>query len=338
MTTSPEAAAAFEYADFAPPAWLRGPHAQSVLSSTAPRQWLVQRRAKHYLAAATPLLIDCGEGVRLSGHFNAASEAAANGRLIVMLHGWEGSSQSVYNLALGPQLQQAGYDTLRLNLRDHGDSHHLNEEMFHSCRLPEVVGAIAAITRRFPERRVSIVGYSLGGNFALRVARESARAGFRLEQVVALCPVLDPRQTMHALVTGPGIYQQYFIKKWRRSLEKKRAAFPHLYRFDNLAHFDDIGAMTDYFVTRYTEYGDLQTYLQGYAITEGRLDGLAVPATAILADDDPVIPVDGLHRLDRPAALRVVRTRYGGHCGFLNGWLERSWSDAFVLAELQRRR
>ncbi|MEE4186148.1 MAG: alpha/beta fold hydrolase [Gammaproteobacteria bacterium] len=337
MSTSPRQTADFEYANFLPPAWLRGPHAQSVLSSAAPRQWLVQRRAEGYLAAAEPLLIDCGDGVRLSGFFNAGADPA-NERLVIMLHGWEGSSQSVYNLALGPQLQQAGYDTLRLNLRDHGDSHHLNEEMFHSCRLPEVVGAVAAITRRFPERRVSMVGYSLGGNFALRVAREAGRAGFELEQVVAICPVLDPRQTMQALVTGPGIYQQYFIRKWRRSLEKKRAAFPHLYQFDNLTHFDDIGAMTDYFVTRYTEYADLQTYLQGYAITEGRLHGLTVPATAILADDDPVIPVAGLRSLDRPAALRVVRTRYGGHCGFLNGWLERSWSDAFVLGELGRPR
>ena len=38
---------------------------------------------------------------------------------------------------------------LRLNLRDHGTTHHLNRELFHSCRLPEVVGAIQALARRF---------------------------------------------------------------------------------------------------------------------------------------------------------------------------------------------
>jgi len=325
----------FDYADFTPPAWVRGPHAQSVLSSAVPRRWIVRHRAREYIEGGQPLLIDCGDGVRLCGDFNAAT-GAANGRLVVMLHGWEGSSQSIYNLSLGPRLRQAGYDTLRLNLRDHGDSHHLNEELFHSCRLPEVVGALRWIARRFPERRLAMVGYSLGGNFSLRVAREAACEDFELERVVAICPVLDPAHTMEALVSGPGIYQQYFITKWRRSLEKKRAAFPHLYQFDNLTRFDDIREMTDYFVTRYTDYGNLNTYLQGYAITEGRLGGLEVPATAILADDDPVIPVTGLAALDRPAALRVVRTRFGGHCGFLDGRLGRSWIDEFVLSELAR--
>ena len=36
----------------------------------------------------------------------------------------------------------ADYDVARLNLRDHGDSHHLNDEIFHSCRIAEVVGAV----------------------------------------------------------------------------------------------------------------------------------------------------------------------------------------------------
>ena len=31
---------------------------------------------------------------------------------------------------------------VRLNLRDHGDSHHLNPGIFHSCRIAEVVGAV----------------------------------------------------------------------------------------------------------------------------------------------------------------------------------------------------
>jgi len=32
--------------------------------------------------------------------------------------------------------------------------------------------------------------------------------------------------------------------------------------------------------------------------------------------------------------LRVVRTRHGGHTGFLQNWRGESWANAFVLEEL----
>lgn len=320
-----------EYAPFAPPRWLRNPHAQSVLSSAQPRRWLVEQRAHGFRQLSTDLLVACGDGVRLHARYTPA--ARPNGRLVIMLHGWEGSSESVYNLSLGPRLHAAGFDTVRLNMRDHGDSHHLNEELFHSCRLTEMVDAVAWLARRYPARRLALVGYSLGGNFALRIAREAPQAGIELEQVIGICPVLDPAHTMEALVSGPAIYERYFINKWRRSLYRKREVFPHLYDFENLTHFDDIRDMTEHFVLRYTDYGDLHTYLGGYALTEGRLDGLEVPAVAVLADDDPVIPVASISALAQPAALRVLRTRHGGHCGFLHSW-RRSWIDDFVVETL----
>jgi len=322
-------------ADFQPTFWAAGPHVQSVLSSAQPRRWLIRRATRDFRAASEDLLIDGGEGVRLLGHFNAA-QGKPNGRLVVVLHGWEGSSDSIYNLTVGPQLNRHGFDTVRLNLRDHGESHHLNEELFHSCRLNEVVGAFQWIAGRFPDRRISAVGFSLGGNFVLRVANRARSAGFDLEQVVAICPVLDPVQTMRALDQGPAIYERYFIHKWRRSLMKKRAAFPHIYHFNELASLKSLVHMTDHFVVNYTEYDDLQTYLKGYAITEGRLDDIDIPTTVLMADDDPVIPISGLQNMRWPAAVELYRSPTGGHCGFLQGAKLQTWLDQFVLRQLTR--
>ncbi|NND55011.1 MAG: alpha/beta fold hydrolase [Gammaproteobacteria bacterium] len=323
--------------DFRPTPWAAGAHAQSILASAQPRRWRVQRAAEAYRAQAEELLIDCGAGVRLLGHFNAPADTRANHQphLVVTLHGWEGSSDSIYNLTLGPRLQQNGFATLRLNFRDHGESHHLNEELFHSCRIDEVVGAFKWIGQQYPQHRVSVVGYSLGGNFALRVANRAAREGIALDRVVAICPVLDPAETMMALDSGSAIYEKYFIRKWRRSLVRKHAAFPHLYSFDDLAAFTNLRQMTDYFVTRHTEFDDLHTYLDGYAITHGRLDNIEVPTIMLLADDDPVIPVQGLRNVRLPDAVELYRSPRGGHCGFLQGWRLRSWVDGFTLTQLQ---
>jgi predicted alpha/beta-fold hydrolase len=320
-------------ADFRPSPLLGNHHLQSVLATMPPRRTLNQYRARGLREQAQELLIDCGDGVRLLAHFNAPT-GPSNGRLVVMIHGWEGSADSGYLLSVAPLLIEQGYSVIRLNLRDHGESHHLNEALFHSCRLAEVVGAMGWIQEHYADLRLSLVGYSLGGNFVLRVGAQASRAGLNIERIVALCPVLNPVQTMAALDGGWLGYRYYFINKWRQSLLKKSAAFPELYRFSRLQKFNTLEAMTDFFVTHYTEFADLHTYLNGYALTGDRLQDLSASATMLLAGDDPVIPMIGLKDIYRPASLTVYHSELGGHCGFLESLGARSWLENFILEQL----
>ena len=195
------------------------------------------------MARSRPVVVECGDGVRLLAHENQPA-GEANGELVVFIHGWEGSANSSYLLSTAPFLARQGYRVIRLNLRDHGDSHHLNEDLFHSCRLPEVVGAVKSLQTANPETPLSLVGFSLGGNFALRVGSEAEAAGLNLKRIVAICPVLEPAETMRALDTGWYGYRYYFLRKWRRSMFKKSAAFPHLYDFKKLQQITLINRIT----------------------------------------------------------------------------------------------
>jgi predicted alpha/beta-fold hydrolase len=247
---------------------------------------------------------------------------------VVLLHGWEGSAEALYVLSLARQLFEQRFEVVRLNLRDHGDTHHLNRELFHSCRLPEVVGAVAALQRLFGGRALQLIGFSLGGNFMLRVAAQASAAGLNLTRVIAVSPVLEPVATLAALQRGMPGYEAYFVRKWLRSLRKKQAAWPDIYDFAQLARLRDLKLMTAELVRSYTDFPTLDHYLNGYAITGERLARLEVPSTILTSLDDPIIPAGGLAQLARPAALSLTVTRYGGHCGFfdqLRGptWLER---------------
>jgi hypothetical protein len=130
--------------------------------------------------------------------------------------------------------------------------------------------------------------------------------------------VLDPEDTMVVLDSGLKIYQQYYLRKWRRSLERKAEFFPADYAFGKLSRFRSLREMTSFFVTNYTAFPDLASYLRGYAITGDRLAGLAVPSSMLLA---------------RPMTLSVHRTRWGGHCGFLADYRLRTWSDDYLVRE-----
>jgi len=314
---------------FVPLPGFGNPHLQSILPSLRIRRPWLTRRARQLLACSQDRIVDCGDGVRLLGHYSSRQALGLEPakELAILLHGWEGSADSMYVLSLGSYLFERGCDIFRLNFRDHGPSHHLNEDIFHSCRLPEVVGAVREIQRSLPQPRLTIAGFSLGGNFALRVAAQAPAAGIRLQRAIAICPVLRPHHTMEALESGSFIYQQYFISKWKQSLRLKQQLFPQRFDFGAILQQRSIKDMTRILVERYSEFADLDAYLNGYALTGDVLAALETPAHILCALDDPIIPARDLANLAQSPMLHVNAVAQGGHCGFMDRFGKESWAD-----------
>ncbi len=316
---------------FQPPGWLANPHVQSILPTLRVRRPLLQRRAHELLACTQEHILDCGDGVRLLGHYSGHANSPQAGRkLVVLLHGWEGSADSMYVLSLGSHLFAHGCDVFRLNFRDHGPSHHLNEEIFHSCRIAEVMGAMRRIQMMFPQHQLTVAGFSLGGNFALRVATRAPLEGLRLEHAVGICPLLRPHSTMNVLESGAYVYRKYFINKWKSSLRLKQQLFPELYDFRTILAQRSIKAMTEILVQRFSEFADLDDYLHAYAITGNALANLQVPSHILFALDDPIVPAQDLGDVAKSEFLRITALPRGGHCGFMEGFNQPSWADRQV--------
>jgi predicted alpha/beta-fold hydrolase len=314
---------------FRPPPLWGGTHLQSVLASLPLRRPLVERRAREMIAASSDMILDCGRGVRLHGYYTPRKDPdqAPPRGLAVLLHGWEGSAQSLYALSTASHLRGAGYDVFRLNMRDHGPSHHLNPELFHSNRLAEVVGAVKRLQATFPDRPIYLAGFSLGGNFALRVGLRAPSHGIDVRQIVAVCPVLEPEHTLDALEAGWFGYRQYFLKKWRRSLMKKMGAYPSLYDFSDVGRIPTLTELTAFFVDNHSGFHDLRAYLKGYALTGDVLAPLRIPSHILFARDDPVIPARDLARIARPECLSLTVTEQGGHCGFVESYRLGNWAE-----------
>ena len=302
------------------------------------RRSSVERRAGTMLAASRELILDCGDEVRLLAWAADPDpqRALSPRRLAVLLHGWEGSSDSLYLLSVAQLLHERGFTVVRLNLRDHGGSHALNRELFHSCRIAEVVGAVGRLQVLYPDASLSLAGFSLGGNFCLRIGARAPHAGIRIARIVAVCPVIDPATTLAALERGSAMYRQYFLFKWRRSLRAKQLAWPDTYDFGELLADPSLTAMTEHMVLKYTGFPDLASYLRGYAITGDALAMLEAPAHLITAGDDPMILAHDLDRLARPPSLQLTVTPRGGHCGFIDAFSGPSWIDRMIAQDLQR--
>lgn len=317
------------------PAWgLRSSFMQSVLASKRPVQWLWRQRGLDLNARSTLHHFDAtdeeGEAARLSGWHTPQPGAKS---LVVLIHGWEGSQDSSYLHGLACTLHAAGHAIFRLNLRDHGSTtHDLNRGMFHSARLREVMESLSAIARLdVAGVNLKVVGFSLGGNFALRVGLRGPEFGVHPRLCIGISPAINPGSTLKAIDEGPKIIHRYFLDKWRQTMAAKARAFPDLYDFSQQQQLQSFTDITRAFVAAHTAYDSLAAYLAQYTLTPAMLMAAPTPLGILTAQDDSVCPPSDFEGLDQAGAVRhYLATAHGGHCGFIENWRMQSWAERVV--------
>ena len=307
---------------FQPPVIMRSAHVQTILASSKFRA----RGKSQMRDAARETIIETDDGTRLLGFHSTQTTGTAKG-LVILLHGWEGSSDSTYILRTAEILYQNGYNIFRLNFRDHGESHHLNRGIFYAVLLEEVLQGVHRAARFSGGSPVFLVGFSLGGNFVLRILRNCIDHPIRdLCHAVSISPVLDPRKSTTKIDRYP-IIKSYFLKKWRTSLEKKQRIFPDLYNFENTFSHKTLQEVTDTLLAQYSDYASSAEYFKAYSVLNGALENIRVPTTIITAADDPIIPIEDFKNLKLNDLTNLIIQPYGGHNGFLANWSLESWYE-----------
>jgi predicted alpha/beta-fold hydrolase len=305
---------------------LRPAGIQTMLGSSKFRTW----GANHMNSAARDIIFETTDGVKLLGSYSQHNGRPAKG-LVILLHGWEGSVASTYILCSGRTLFKNGYNILRLNFRDHGKSHNLNEGLFYAVLLEEVFQAVKQAARLAGDLPVFLAGFSLGGNFVLRILQRCMDHPIvNLHHAVAISPVLDPEKAT-LKIDQTFLIRRYFLKKWFGSLKKKQQLFPGLYDFSNVFSLNTILAVTDVMLHDYSNYGSSKDYFRQYSVVKGDLKDITVPTTIITSTDDPIIPVEDFHQLETNDITTKVIQPHGGHNGFVDGLYLQSWYEQYMI-------
>lgn len=321
--------------EFKPGPVLRNTHFQTIFSSFGPRALILKNLSQSLKSSEQKIELDCGDGVTLAGYYNQVGDQPAE-KMAILIHGWEGCHGSSYMVSMTSSLVAKGIDVFRLNMRDHGDSHHLNEGIFNSTLLDEVMGAITNIQARLPHTKSYLMGFSLGGNFCLRVAANAHDKAISLEKVIVFCPVIHAGESNDALLRKRNwLYGKYFIHRWKKSLFKKLEYFPD-YEYGAVLHeMKTLEDMNERLVPKYTGF-KLEEYFDAYAITGDRLANTICPCYLHFSKDDMIIPVQDVDKLSRTNNLDITVTEHGGHCGYLMNWKFDSWQDARVIALIEQ--
>ncbi len=311
---------------FQPPFFIKNAYVQTILGSSKLRSPTPNLMRD----VACEKIIKTPDDVKLVGYHSVQRGGQPKG-LAIVLHGWEGSSDSTYVLRCANQLYRNGYDVFRLNFRDHGDSHHLNIGIFYAVLLEEVYEAVRFAAGLSEGAPVFLIGFSLGGNFVLRILKKCIHFPIaNLCHAVSISPVLNPKKST-AKIDRIAFIRKYFLAKWRRSLAKKQKLFPGLYDFEDVLHLKSIQAVTDVLLKRYSDYPSAQEYFQAYAVMDSDIENIITATTVITAADDPIIPIEDFYGLKLNHNTRLVIHSHGGHNGFITGFKLQSWYENRII-------
>ena len=311
-------------ARFCPNPLVRSPHVQSMLASS---RWRVRGKGAA-LSESAGMIIDTPSGARLSALFLRHPNSKG---LVILIHGWEGSAHSTYMIESGDFFHRMGFCVCRLNLRDHGGTHHLNEGLFHGALLDETFEAVDFLSGLSDGKPAYLIGFSLGGNYALRIARRYSDLGLeKFSGIFAVSPPLDPYKTSVAIDKAPFAYRRYFLNHWKRSLATKQRLFPGKYDFSEVLKIRTCMELTDKIMCYYPDFPTWRYYFNQYTLKDEFFAGLKTCATIFISEDDPVIPREDYDALSPHKYLRVFQTKYGGHCGFIDIFPMRCWYNEII--------
>ncbi len=289
--------------------------AQSILAS-----WKSKKDKQYpFLKEVKWHLVKTSQGVSLLAALN---EVESPKGILILLHGWEGSIDSSYMVRTAKYFLEKKFSVYRLNLRDHGDTHHLNEGLFNGSLLQETYEGVQALsklnTKRLP---IYLAGFSLGANFVLRIAKQCSNAKksdqiAHLKHCFSISPPLDPMAATKKMDSHP-ILRDYFLKAWILSLRKKEKLFPHRFRFPDFKEYKTVMQLTETMILDYSEYNSVKDYFQTYTLPDTFFDSIKVPVLILTSEDDPVIPVSDFYKIKRRPYVEVVIESKGGHCGFI---------------------
>jgi uncharacterized protein len=263
---------------------------------------------------------------------------------IVALHGLNGSSDAHYMRGIAAKAFALGMNVVRLNQRNCGGTEHLSAGLFHSGLTADARHVIAELTEVDGLSAIAVVGYSLGGNLALKLAGEygTAAAPRALVAVAAVSPILEIGECVRALERPQNfIYQWNFVRDLKARMRRKHRHRPAAFDLRPLRRIKTVREFDEVYTAPHFGFAGADDYY--YRASAMRLiDRVAVPALIITAEDDPFVPVEPFRdpKLTGNAHIELAICEHGGHCGFVaaaSGEDDGYWAENEIVEFVEER-
>lgn len=255
---------------------------------------------------------------------------------LVLWHGMEGSSASGYMLTTADKAFRAGFNVIRVNFRNCGNTEHLSPKLYHGGLTSDLRVVVDELIEHDHLSRLFLAGFSLGGNMVLKLAGEYGENPPReLTAVCAISPSIDMRAGSQLLMKRRNwIYQQDFLRRLRQRIGIKARLFPDAYDATALRGIRTIEQFDNRYVAPAFGFASADDYYTK-ASSFPYVGRIRIPTLIIHAEDDPFVPFAPLRDssvTSNPYVL-LMATEHGGHVAFLSAspGEERFWAESRLV-------
>ncbi len=259
-------------------------------------------------------------------------------KAILAIHGLEGSSNSSYIKSLTHIANQQNYDVIAMNLRGCSGVPNLFLSSYHSGKTSDLLEVIQYIEQKKIYKSIHIVGYSLGGNLALKLMGESINSLPKIvKSAVAISTPCDLEGGAKELNTfSNSLYQFKFLKTLKNKVKLQYKKNPissiNLKRVLNTKSLVEYDAFFTAPINGFKNATDYYTQ----SSCKQFLKDIRKPCLLISSLDDPFLNDDcyPFDEAKKSEFFHLLTTKYGGHVGFSssfnaknNFWLENKILD-----------
>lgn len=299
-----------DYPPFRVESWLANRHLQTILP--------IFKRGIRSKFIAVKHIVDLRDGDRVVIHDGQPKNWITGDRIAILLHGLVGCSGSPYVVRCAAKLRRNGIRTICVDMRGFGDSTFISRSHLHGGCSPDLNDIVAAIHRHSPLSKISVIGFSIGGNIALRSAGAwGENHPEYVDSIVAVSPPVDLLRTSWNLRrNGNRIYEMYFMRRLKSQLAIRRRKVAGL--IDNGLNPlpNRLLAFDDQFVAPLLGYKGAKEY---YAECSSAplLSEIRIPTIILSSRDDPIVPFHMYEDYSLSRHIDLVSTARGGHLGFV---------------------
>ena len=258
-------------------------------------------------------------------------------KLIIAIHGLEGSSYSNYIQSLVKNANKIDYDLIALNLRSCSGKINNKLSSYHSGKTEDLWDVVQYLNNKYSYKEINIVGYSLGGNLTLKFMGEFAdKLPENIKTAVAISTPCDIKGSALSLSKGFNkTYQYRFLKSLKKKSLKKFIKFPnHNLDTNKVLNSKSFKEFDNYYTAPTNGFKDAEDYWKKSS-SKQFIQFINKPTLLISALDDPFLSKScyPFSEAKNHKFFHFLPTKYGGHLGFYKSFNLKNnvWLDNTIL-------
>lgn len=260
-------------------------------------------------------------------------------KLILISHGFEGSSDRVYAKGLTKIFNANGFDVCVWNFRGCSGEDNLQVYNYHSGKTDDLDWVVQHILSSNAYSEYYLVGISMGGNMTLKYLGEDKWSSVNKINAAftVSVPIHYETSFQHLLNGWNVIYERRFTKQVKEKMLKKINKYPTVLNYKHIMEAKNLWEFTERCTVPLHGFKNINDYILKVQASS-YLHKIKTPTLLINADNDPLLTKECY-----PTALAKKSNYFhleipigGGHVGFCenlkdkHNWLEKRAVNYFL--------